>query len=85
MLVSTDPLASLRDFRDDLYACFGQRRDALFDLGDALLSGGPVLSSAHLSLEAVHRRGWGSLYAARCAPCSPATLWPPSRRSTRST
>ncbi len=64
MLVPTDALAPLRDFRDDLYACFGRRRDALFDLGDALLSGGPVLSPAHLSLEAAHRRGWGSLYAA---------------------
>ncbi len=28
------------------------------------LTAGPVLSPAHLSLEAVHRRGWGSLYAA---------------------
>ena len=64
MLVLTEPLAVLRDFRDDLYACFGHRRDALFDLGDALLSSGPVLSPAHLSLDAVHRRGWGSLYAA---------------------
>jgi hypothetical protein len=64
MPVPTDPLTLLRDFRDDLYACFGQRRDALFDLADALLSGGPVLSPVHLSLEAAHRRGWGSLYAA---------------------
>jgi len=37
---------------------------ALFELGDALLTAGPVLSPAHLSFEAVHRRGWGSLYAA---------------------
>jgi hypothetical protein len=64
MLMSTDPLATLRDFRADLYACLGQRRDALFELQDALLSSGPVLSPVHLSLEAVHRRGWGSLYAA---------------------
>jgi hypothetical protein len=64
MLIPTDPLAALRDFRADLYACLGQRRDALFELQDALLSSGPVLSPAHLSLEAVHRRGWGSLYAA---------------------
>jgi DDE superfamily endonuclease len=64
MLIPTDPLAALRDFRADLYACLGQRRDALFELQDALLSGGPVLSPAHLSLEAVHRRGWGSLDAA---------------------
>lgn len=64
MLLPADPLASLRDFRTDLYACFGRRRDALFDLGDALLSSGPVLAPVHLSLDAVHRRGWGSLYAA---------------------
>jgi hypothetical protein len=64
MLMSTDPLARLRDFRADLYACRGQRRDALFELQDALLSSGPLLSPVHLSLEAVHRRGWGSLYAA---------------------
>ena len=60
----TDPRTVRRDFRADRSACLGHRRDALFDLGDALLSGGPVLSPAHLSLEAVHRRGWGSLYAA---------------------
>src|SRR5215217_4356940 len=64
MLMPTDPLAVLRDFRADLYACLGRRRDALFDLADALISGGPVLSPAHLSLEPAHRRGWGSLYAA---------------------
>jgi hypothetical protein len=59
-----DPPVNLPAFRADLYACFGRRRDALFELGEALLSGGSVLSPAHLSLEAVHRRGWGSLYAA---------------------
>ena len=64
MLLSTDPLTVLRDFRGDLYGCLDQRRDALFELQEALLSGGPVVSPAHLSLEAVHRRGWGSLYAA---------------------
>ena len=32
--------------------------------GDALLTAGPVPSPPHLSLAAVHRRGWGSLYAA---------------------
>jgi len=64
MVVHADPLAVLRAFRAELYTCFGQRRDALFELEDALLSAGSVLSPAHLSLEAVHRRGWGSLYAA---------------------
>ena len=64
MVVPADPLAALRAFRAELYTCLGQRRDALFELGDALLSAGSVLSPAHLSLEAAHRRGWGSLYAA---------------------
>ena len=64
MPMPADPPVILREFRADLYACLGRRRDALFDLGDALLSGGPVLSPAYLSLEAAHRRGWGSLYAA---------------------
>ena len=54
----------LQTFRDALYGCFERRADALMELTDALLTAGPVLSPAHLSLEAVHRRGWGSLYAA---------------------
>lgn len=31
---------------------------------DALLTAGPVASLLHLSLQAAHRRGWGSLYDA---------------------
>jgi len=57
-------LVTLQTFRRALYGCFEGRADALMDLTDALLTAGPVLSPAHLSLEAVHRRGWGSLYAA---------------------
>ena len=64
MVVPADPLDVLRLFRSDVYACFGPRRDALFELADALLVGGPVPSPPYLSLEVVHRRGWGSLYAA---------------------
>ncbi len=64
MVVPADPLDTLRSFRASAYACLGPRRDALFELADALLIAGPVLSPAHLSLEGVHRRGWGSLYAA---------------------
>jgi DDE superfamily endonuclease len=59
-----DSLTTLQAFRQALYGCFERRADALMDLTDALLTAGPVLSPAHLSLEAVHRRGWGSLYAA---------------------
>ena len=55
---------TLRTFRTSLYRCFDRRVDALFELTDAVLTAGAVPSPAHLSLEPVHRRGWGSLYAA---------------------
>jgi hypothetical protein len=54
----------LRRFRGRLYGCFDRRADALFELYDAILAAGIVYSPVHLSLAAVHRRGWGSLYAA---------------------
>jgi len=54
----------VRAVRADLYACFGRRRDALYDLVDAIASAGPRPSAAHLSLAPMHQRGWGSLYAA---------------------
>src|SRR4029450_13460567 len=41
-----------------------RRADALFELGDAMLCAQAVPSLPHLSLEPVHRRGWGSAYAA---------------------
>jgi DDE superfamily endonuclease len=55
---------TLCTFRTALHACFTRRRDALFELADALLTGGPSPSPVHLSLAPIHRRGWGSLYAA---------------------
>ena len=57
-------LEDLQGFRTALYGCFRARADALFELTEALLHAGPVPSPAHLSLQAAHRRGWGSLYAA---------------------
>jgi DDE superfamily endonuclease len=59
-----DPLERLVAFRAAVYAAFGARRDALFDLLDALLTAEPVVSPVHLSLTPAHRRGWGSFYAA---------------------
>jgi hypothetical protein len=59
-----EPIDALRAFRDSLYHCFDQRADALFEIGDAILSAGVVPSPVHLSLQPSHRRGWGSLYAA---------------------
>jgi hypothetical protein len=60
-----EPPDALRAFRRSFYGCFHRRSDALFELADAILSAdGAAPSPAHLSLQASHRRGWGSLYAA---------------------
>ena len=60
-----EPPDALRAFRRSFYECFHRRRDALFELVDAILTAdGTVPSPAHLSLQVPHRRGWGSLYAA---------------------
>jgi len=60
-----EPSDALRTFRRSLYECLHRRGDALFELSDAILAAdGTVPSPVHLSLQASHRRGWGSLYAA---------------------
>ena len=60
----SDALHTLGTFRHSFYECLHRRADALFELTDALLTADTVPSPVHLSLEASHRRGWGSLYAA---------------------
>ena len=64
MAAEHTPEASLRAFRARLHAFFDKRADALFELTDAILTAGSFPSPPHLSLTPVHRRGWGSLYAA---------------------
>lgn len=59
-----DSMNPLYAFRSALYTCFSKRADALFELTDAIMTGGPQPSPVHLSLQPQHRRGWGSLYAA---------------------
>jgi DDE superfamily endonuclease len=61
---SFDALHTFRSFRNSFYECLERRADALFELTDALLTAEAVASPVHLSLQASHRRGWGSLYAA---------------------
>ena len=65
--MAREELEALRAFRADVYRCLGRRRDALFELLDAATTSGLVPSLVHLSLEALHRRGWGSLYGALAA------------------
>lgn len=61
---SDQTVTELAEFRKALLGCFVRRGDALFELTDAVLAAGPVPSLPHLSLEPLHRRGHGSIYAA---------------------
>jgi len=71
----SDALRAFRSFRNSFYGCLDRRADALFDLTDALLTAEAVPSPVHLSLQASHRRGWGSLYAAlEHGPMNPDVL-----------
>ncbi len=60
-----DALGRLAEFRREFHRCLTARRDALFEVADALVCGDrPVRSLVELSLAGEHRRGHGSLYAA---------------------
>src|SRR3954465_15903050 len=60
-----EPPDAIRAFRRSFYGAPDRRSDVLFELADAILAAdGAAPSPAHLSLQASHRRGWGSLYAA---------------------
>jgi hypothetical protein len=63
---STDEqLNTLIEFRQAVYdRAFRKRRDALFELLDALLVVGPTVSFPHLSLALTCQRKWPSLYQA---------------------
>lgn len=62
--MNTTEWEGLRAFRQQVYALFGCRRDALFEALDALLSAPTLETPAHLSLSPSCQRGWGSLYDA---------------------
>lgn len=73
-MMHPDTIQQLRDFRNELYMLFGKRADALFELGDVAITAGLSPSMAYLSLEAAHRRGWGS---------PSMLLWPRGRSTLR--
>lgn len=63
-VMQTQLLDPLLTFRTALAGCFGHRRDARFDLVDALLMADDRSSLARLSLSPLHQRQRGSVYAA---------------------
>ena len=62
--VMTSPQSPLAHFRAELYQPFGLRRDALWDLLDAVLTADRVTSLVRLSLAPAFRRRWPSLFDA---------------------
>jgi hypothetical protein len=63
-MVDLTSFHALQAFRTGVYRRLGARRGALFEVLDAATSVGPVPSLPYLSLAALHRRSWGSVYAA---------------------
>jgi hypothetical protein len=53
---------TLSDFRNRLYGCFGNGKDAAMNLIDALISSAGVGSFPELSMSAAFERRWCSLY-----------------------
>ena len=54
----------LKQVRQHLYECFERGADALFNLGDALLSESQAQSLPELSLSPFFERQWPSVYEA---------------------
>jgi hypothetical protein len=57
-------LNTLNDFRHGIYGCFGNAKDALFNLVDALASEAAASSFPELSFSPFFERSWASLYEA---------------------
>ena len=55
---------ALHAFRNQVYRTMGCRRDALFEIMDAILTTPAIESLAHLSLAPTFQRSWGSVYDA---------------------
>src|SRR5712691_10400029 len=57
-------LNTVKAFRHEVYGCFGQAKDALFNTVDALLTEDRARSFPELSLSPHFERRWPSLYEA---------------------
>jgi hypothetical protein len=60
----TSEIEALRAFRHQVYRIFGCRRDALFEIMEAVLATPVIESPVHLSLAPIFQRQWGSIYDA---------------------
>ena len=65
------PDINLKLFRDQVYHCLGNAKDAVFELTDAAILTRSPESLAELSLSPVFRRKWHSTYEA-LEDCSPS-------------
>jgi hypothetical protein len=57
---TTTAHVTLKQFRDDLYRTLGQRKDSLFELVEAALTGPGPATLVRLTLAPAFRRGWAS-------------------------
>jgi hypothetical protein len=64
IVTATENLNRLATFRQAAYRALGQARDAMFELGDAVLLTTHANSFAEFSLSPVFRRQWPSVYEA---------------------
>lgn len=62
--MKTTEVEELRAFRTQVYRMLGQRRDALFEILDAILTASVLEAPVHLSLAPTFQRKWGSIYDA---------------------
>src|SRR3990172_10962072 len=83
----TAPLQRLQTFRKNLLGAFPLRRDALFELIDALLLAHDPRSPQELALSPAFRRRWGMVHDALChgqiAPAQAREFLAEDRKSTR--
>src|SRR2546429_9847005 len=64
MSITLMNLNTLKEFRHEMYHCFGNAKDALFNLVDALCSEAGASSFPELSFSPFFERTWASLYEA---------------------
>ena len=69
--INIDPMIfnQLQEFRQTLYSSLGNARDAVFDLMDAVLVSGCIVSFVSLSQSPVFRRQWSSRFISPPAGC----------------